>query len=268
VNEPARDQIVAEIGRSRKYRDLCPTTIRDVAVREFDRHKSPRDAAAAARRRLHRLWAEFLGSPDYDACRDDLDAAFAGGGNIAVEIVCRRILAAHASARERLDDLTDFYRQLFGVTGLPGRVYDLASAFHPFGFRWMGLPHSVRYHAYDINARIVSLTNHYFRLEGIAGAAEHRDVLCDPPDQPADLALLLKMYHCLERRRVGAGWQAVSDVPAKWVAVSFPTRNLTARRVEIAGRYEPGLRECAASRGWAVVQIGIPSETVLVVRKG
>ena len=76
----------------------------------------------------------------------------------------------------------------------------------------MGLPRSVRYCAYDINARIVSLTNCYFQLEGIAGIAEHRDVLCDPPRESADLALLLKMYHCLERRRCGAGWQAVAEV--------------------------------------------------------
>src|SRR5205823_640422 len=113
------DAIVADIRRSRKYRDLCPATIRDVAQFELNRHKSPREAAAAARRRLHRLWAEFLGSPDYDASRAHLDAAFAAGDDAAVQLACRQILGDHASTRERLGDLPNFYRQLFAVTGKP-----------------------------------------------------------------------------------------------------------------------------------------------------
>jgi 16S rRNA (guanine(1405)-N(7))-methyltransferase len=267
VNPAELDRIVEDIRRSRKYSDLCPTTIRDVVGLELDKHKSTAAAIAASRRRLHRLWAEFLGTPDFDASCAQLQSAFARGDKPAIEAICRQILAEHASTRERLDDLSDFYRQLFSISGEPKSLHDLASAFHPFSFRWMGLPRSVRYCAYDINARIVWLTNCYFQLEGIAGAAEHRDVLCDPPRDHADLALLLKMYHCLERRRRGAGWQAVAEVPARWVAVSFPTRNLQGRHVDIAGNYESEIRERATSRGWAVSQCGVPSETVLVIQK-
>jgi hypothetical protein len=268
VNPAELDRIVADIRRSRKYSDLCPTTIRDVVGLELDKHKSTAAAIAASRRRLHRLWAEFLGTPDFDASCADLRFAFASGDQAAIEAGCRQILAEHASTSERLDDLPDFYRQLFSISGAPTSLHDLASAFHPFGFRWMGLPRSVRYYAYDINARIVSLTNCYFQLEGIAGAAEHRDVLCDPPREPADLALLLKMYHCLERRRRGAGWQAVADVSARRVAVSFPTRNLRGRRVDIVGNYESEIRERAVSRNWNVSQFVVPSEIVFVIRKG
>jgi 16S rRNA (guanine(1405)-N(7))-methyltransferase len=261
------DRIVADIRRSRKYSDLCPTTIRDVVGLELQKHNSIPAAIAASRRRLHRLWAEFLGAPDFaDSCAQ-LQLAFASNDETTIETVCQQILGVHASTRERLADLSDFYRQLFAVTGEPTSLHDLASAFHPFGFRWMGLPRSVRYCAYDINARIVSLTNCYFQLEGITGTAEHRDVLCDPPREPADLALLLKMYHCLERRRGGAGWQAVAEVPAQWVAVSFPTRNLQGRRVDIAGNYESEIRERAAGRGWTVSRCGVPSEIVVIIHK-
>jgi hypothetical protein len=263
----ALESIVAEIRRSRKYHDLCPATIRDVAGLEFSRHNSLRAAVHATRQRLHRLWAEFLGEPDYQTSRNALGAAFARGDPDAIEAACRDVLSRHASTHERLDDLPEFYRQLWSICGEPASVHDLASAFHPFGFRWMGLPRTVRYRAYDINARIVSLTNDYFGWEGVVGRAEHRDILCEPPNEPAELALLLKMYHCLERRRSGAGWQAVMDVPARHVAVSFPTRNLKARRVDIAGNYEAALRAQAANQGWAVSECSVPSETVFVIRK-
>jgi 16S rRNA (guanine(1405)-N(7))-methyltransferase len=261
------DSIVAGIHQSRKYRDLCPATIRDVVAIEFDRHRKTSDAIAAARLKLHRINAEFLGSLDYERHRTELDGAFASGSVRRVELACRAILEQHASTRERLDDMTDFYTCLFAISGVPTRILDLASACHPFGFRWMGLPRSARYLAFDINARLVDLTNHYFQLEGIDGRAEHRDVLCDPPSEPADLALLLKMYHCLERRRDGAGWQVVSAIPARWVAISFPTRNLRQKRAPIRENYESQIRADAEKYGWKVQSFEVPSEFVLVVQK-
>ena len=78
---------------------------------------------------------------------------------------------------------------------------------------------------------------------------------------------LFKMYHCLEHRRRGAGWEIIRSVPARWVAVSFPTRNLSARAVDILGNYEPAIRAGAEKQGWAVQSFSVPSETVLVIRK-
>jgi 16S rRNA (guanine(1405)-N(7))-methyltransferase len=259
---------VEEISRARKYRDLCTETIRDVVALEFSRHKSSRVALQSARQRLHRLWAQFLGAPDYDTSTRDLDAAFSTGDDRQIEDVCRRIMNEHASTRERLGELDELYAKLFARTGPPERIMDLASALNPFSFRWMKLPRTVRYHAYDINRRIVDLTNHYFRLEGLLPLAAHQDVLCSPPVEPADVALLFKMYHCLEHRQRGAGWRVVAAVPAQWVAVSFPTRNLRFQSVDILGNYEEEIRAESQRRGWALTEIPFNSEVIVLIRKG
>lgn len=261
------DALVADIQASPKYRALCLATIRDVAKQELGRHANQRATVAAVRKRLHRLWAQFLGEPDYENARTDLNAAFVAGSDDAVRSACRRILERHASTRERMDDLPELYRRLFARTGSPASVLDLASALHPFGYRWMGLPHTATYRAFDINVDIVALTNHYFRLEGIEGSAEHRDVLCGLPTERADIALLFKMYHCLEHRRRGAGWAAVRAASARFVAVSFPTHNLTRRRVDIVQNYEPAILENCARAGWSIERCEVPSETLLVIRK-
>jgi len=267
ATRPNVDDIVAGVQSSPKYRALCGATIRDVASRELGRHANLRATTAATRRKLHRLWAQFLGEPEYDDARADLDMAFAAKSDDAIRAACRRILERHASTRERFNDLPELYRGIFAVTGIPGSVLDLASALHPFGWRWMGLPQSMHYRAFDINADIVALTDRYFRLEGLDGIAEHRDVLCDPPTEPADLALLLKMFHCLEHRRRGAGWEVVATVPARCVAVSFPTHNLTRRKVDIAQNYEGDILAGCDKSGWRVQRCEVPSETVMIIRK-
>lgn len=258
---------VEAIYHSRKYQDLCVETIRDVLTIETGRHRSLKEALPHAKRRLHRLWASFLGEPDYRAARAALEKAFAQRQDAEIHRAVRALLEVHASAAERLPDLPDLYQQLFARTGVPGRLADLACALNPLSFRWMGLPRSIQYRAYDINRSTVELVNDYFRLEGLAELAEWRDVLCSPPSEEADVALLLKMYHCLEHRRKGAGWLAVEAAPARWVAVSFPTRNLHARIVDIRGNYEPALRANATARGWAVEELVFPSEVVLLVEK-
>jgi hypothetical protein len=133
--------------------------------------------------------------------------------------------------------------------------------------RWMNLPSGAAYSAFDINLSIVELINSYFRWEGLPPAAEHRDVLCHPPGNKADVALLLKMYHCLERRRKGAGWQVTAEVPADWIAVSFPARSLTEKKVDIIGNYEADIRERCSGRGWNCRRLDFETEIVLLIRK-
>src|SRR5262249_25735948 len=153
------------------------------------------------------------------------------------------------------------------LTGVPERIMDLASALNPFSLRWMKLPKTVCYHAYDINRRVVELTNHYFCLEGLPLLAAHQDVLCSPPAESADVALLFKMYHCLEHRQRGAGWRVVAAVPARWVAVSFPTRNLRAQNVDILGNYEGQIRLESEREGWHCLDIRLTTEVILLIRK-
>jgi len=265
------EHLVRRLADSKKYRCLCEDTIRDVVEQECARHDLRRTgewkkAEAGARKRLHRVWASYLGAPDIDSAEKRLSAAF--GGKEPVEEACREILTEHQSSRERIPILGTFFQGIFRRTGTPAILLDLACALNPLAFRWMGLPRSTKYRAFDINAKTVGLINHYFRLEGMEAAAELRDVLCKPPMGPADAAFLFKMYHCLEHRRRGAGWEVVAATPAEWIAVSFPTRNLANRRIDIAANYEQQIRSDAAERGWPCGRMDFDSEVVLLVHKG
>ena len=250
---------------SPKYRALARETIVDVLERETARHGPGRRALASAREVLHRVAALYLGEPDYERVGRDLERCADAS---AREAVCRQILTRHVSTRERLPILSELYRELFARTGVPRSLADLAAACNPFAYPWMGLPHEVRYDAYDINANLVRLVDLYFRVEGVAGRAIHRDVLCRPPTERVDVALLMKMYHCLEHRRRGAGWELVSAVPARVVVVTFPSRNMRGRSTDIAGNYRDGITHSCAAKGWSCEEMAFPGEIVLLVTKG
>jgi 16S rRNA (guanine(1405)-N(7))-methyltransferase len=260
------EDITDEIRASSKYRRVARETIRDV-VRSQHALGGPRKrVVVGARRRLHTVVALYLGQPSPNRWRDRLTVAF-GEGDDAVRDTCRRIMAQHLSSRERLPVLSEFYASLFAVTGRPRRIVDLACAYNPLALRWMDLDPPATYHGYDFNSDIVDLCRHYLSLEGGSHRVDGRDVLCSPPVERADVALLLKMYHCLENRRPGAGAAVVEGAAADWVAVSFPSRSASGRQHDFLEQYAAPLRELVVRRAWRTTGLSFPMETVVLVDK-
>ncbi len=253
-----------------KYGSVCPATIESVVELEAgkqNRGSGAKRLAAGARKRLHKVAAFYLGETDHRSALVDLDKAMTAGDADVLADVCLRILDAHASSRERIPEMAELYRAIFDLTGVPEVLLDLACAYNPLAWRWMSLPRSTRYLAFDINARTVDLVAGYCALEGVAGGAELRDVVCSPVLEQADVALLLKMYHCLEHRERGLAWSVVEQIPATWVVVSFPVRNLANRKVDIAGNYVEEMRRRCSARGYEMEEIGFESEHVVIIHK-
>ena len=185
--------LIDELLHSKKYRGLglAESTVRDLLLQELPRYRNRKDALDEVRRKLHNIVAPYLGDPDYAAEAGALDGAFRIGGE-EVKEVCRRILAGHASTRERIPILEEFYAGIFAVTGRPRSILDVACGLNPFAFPWMGLPKDTRYYAYDIHRPRLDLINHYFQLEGLEPLAIHQDILVEPPAVEADVAFFLK----------------------------------------------------------------------------
>jgi 16S rRNA (guanine(1405)-N(7))-methyltransferase len=259
------DAVVNEIKSGKKYKFLCPDTIRHVVGREIGRHKSLKETVKAAKKRLHLILADYLSQLNDASAAKQLKAAFSSGDREEIDQTCRDIMSKHASTRERLDILEEFYLKLFDITGKPAKLADLACALNPFSFRWMGLPKDIAYYAFDNNMQTVELLNLYFHLEGLGPPAKVRDILCQPPEGFFDVALLFKMYHCLEHRQKGAGWEVIEKTPAKWLAVSFPTRNLANRKVDIFANYKEDMLARVKQKGWRFQVLEFRTELVLLI---
>jgi len=268
VQSNTLESLIADILSSRKYRglNLPPGTVRDLLEQELPRHRSQKDALKSVRQKLHNIVAPYLGDPDYPAAARQLMEAFTASDPEAVRQVSRELLSAHASTNERLPVLEDFYPRLWQVTGRPGALLDLACGLHPFGFPWMDLPVSTCYYAYDIVQPRVDLINHYFSLLGLQPLAAAQDVLVDPPQVEADVALFFKEAHRFEQRQHGcnrAFWQALR---VKWLLISLPTESLTGRHSLLEG-HRRLVYNNLEGLGWEVTELEFEDEIVFCVKK-
>ncbi len=261
----AVEKVVLDLRGSKKYKFLAEDTIRDVVTLELQKHKSVKNAVKAARKRLHLILASYLSEINPAAAGQLLDDVFSSGDGEKIKQACLDIMGKHASTRERLPILADFYQRIFQVTGIPRTVADLACAMNPFSYRWMNLPPETAYYAYDNNQQTVALLDTYFQLEKLTTPPEERDVLCNPPQEDFDVVFLFKMYHCLEHRQKGAGLEVLKNIRARWLAVSFPTQNLVGRRSDIFGNYKNALEEYTRDRARDSHILEFDTELVLII---
>jgi len=225
------DSLIDTILQSRKYRDLAiPTeTVRNLLEQELPHYKTQKEAVEVVRKKLHNIIAPYLGDPDYPSAAQQLDEAFASEDAAQIRQVCRSILEMHASSKERMPILAGFYEQLFSLTGKPKTILDLACGLNPFALPWMGLAADIRYYAYDIHQPRLDLINHFFSLQGMQPLGIKQDILVDPPQVEAEVALFFKEAHRFDQRQRGCNRKLWCALRVRYLLVSLPTNSLSGR---------------------------------------
>ncbi len=230
--------LLEKLLHSKKYRDLCPDTVRRVWDECATKHSKPREAEKAAREALHGISGAFM-TPD--AARRlalDMEAWRQNKTDVGLE----KMLSHHASTRERLplSAMDALYERVFEITGRPQSVLDLACGIQPIYLGARGLKAT----GVDISGLAVEAVNAFGQRCGMPVCARCADLLC-PGSIPAegfDLALLLKLLPLLERQRRGAALAVMEGVNAEWFLVSFPTHTLGGRNVGMAAQYGEWMR--------------------------
>ncbi len=261
-------ELVEKIADSRKYRHtgIPRQTIGDVLKQELSRFPREAEALRSARAILHNIMALYLGDPDYEAERIKLETIDASKDKAAITGFCMEILAWHDSTRERIPYLKDFYKTILEVAHQPQEVLDLACGLNPFALPFMGLPHNVNYHAYDIHQPRIDLINAFFASQNIKPLAEVRDVLLDPPQISADAAFLFKEAHRMEKRRKGYSRELVQAINAKVIFISLPNRSLDRQR-DLHQRMNALFQQISAGLGGETDSREFPGETLYWIKK-
>ena len=257
-----------EIQTSYKYRglDLPLETLRDLLEKELAKGREGGAALQAVREKLHNIVAPYLGDPDYAAAKVQLDGAVSSGDPEAVKTWCRGIMESHASTRERVPLLETFYQQLWAVTGIPNRILDLACALHPFGLPWMDLPGATAYHAYDLHTPRIALINRFLQAMDREPLARVQDILVNPPDVEADVALFFKEAHRFEQRQKGCNQPFFEALRVRWLLVSLPATDLSGHH-SLVDRQRNLMDSILDGLDWPVTEIMIGNELVFCIRK-
>lgn len=241
-------------------------TVLDLLRQEKSHYRDRKALEKVVRRKLHNITAPYLEDLNYTEAAGWLEALPQAPSDQAVREVSVRMMESHTSTRERLPFLDVFYTHLFEVTGKPGSILDLACGMHPFGFPWMGLPLDCTYRAYDIHAPRVALINRFFRCIGLETLAEVRDVLVSPPRQEAQLALLFKEAHRMEKRKSGCSREFWKALNVRYLAVSLPSADLSGSH-DLSQRHRRLVQQVLVGLPWTVTELAFENELVFVIDK-
>jgi len=257
-----------KILQSPKYQryDIPVDTVLDLLEQEASRFQNSRVLLKAVRQKLHNIMAPYLGDPDYLQATQRLEVAFQSNDRNQVLAACENLLNSHASTRERMPILSEFYERIFTVTGIPQVILDLGCGLHPFGFPWMGLPHNTAYHAYDLNKPRIDLIASFFRLQGLPPLAEQRDILLHPPEVQADVAFWFKEAHRLEQRKHGSNLPLWQSLKVHYLLVSLPSTSLSGK-YDLAERQRKLVYETIDDLPWQATELEFDNELVFCINK-
>lgn len=257
------DQLMDEVLASSKYRHLPATLVRALGADELAKRRKLADAVKATKNKLHQIAGAYqLGKPDYAAWLATLRAAPDGA---AQRTVCTTLMAHHASTRERLTMLADFYTTLFA--GLPPitRLLDLACGLNPLARPWMPLAADAHYLACDLYDDQMAFLQEALLLLGGSADAFVWDLLQGAPPHAADVALLLKTIPCLEQVDKTIGARLLATVNAPVLIVSFPVQSLGGRQKGMAVNYERHFGELVAGQPWRIDRFSFVNELIFRV---
>src|SRR5690242_17780335 len=121
------DTLVEMVLASPKYRDISPPLVRNIGIQELSKRRTFKEALKATKNKLHQIGGAYLEGADYTrwlhelrACTDDKNK---------LKRVCRNIMNHHASTRERLSILDQFYTTLFTDLTPISSIIDVACGF-------------------------------------------------------------------------------------------------------------------------------------------
>ncbi|MEJ2759094.1 MAG: hypothetical protein P8046_11490 [Anaerolineales bacterium] len=261
------DRLVEEVQKSAKYAAINPALVARIAAAELEKGRKFKEAVKHTKSKLHQVGGAYLSTPpNYPAWLASLKAA---EDPETFKKACQWVMSHHASTRERLPFLEEAYTQIFAALPKIESVLDVASGLNPMAVPWMPMDAGVRYHACDIYSDMVDFLNEFFALAWVPvdGQAALCDVVAAPPDQPADLGLVLKAIPCLEQVDKQAGTRLLDNLNVRYLVISYPAKSLGGRRKGMLDTYTASFEALIDGRGWQVLErLEFETELFFVVR--
>jgi len=241
-------EIVERVRRSSRYREVDPALVERLATEELPKARTTDDAVKRVKRRLHQAFGAFRGVA---TSHRDVEAA----------------MRSHASTRERLPYLDEFYAGIWKLTGVPRSVLDLGCGLNPLALPRMGLDPSARYIAIDADERPLATVGDFLHASGHPHEIRTLDLVSAVPDDEADVALLLKLVTTLDRQDGLAPARLLRGLRTTNAVVSFTTRSLggRGRGMERTNRERLDRLVAEVGRVVAVEEASVPGELVFVL---
>ncbi len=268
IDDDALNELVEAVMQGSSYRQLSPELVRRIARQEMAKRETKKEVIRAARSKLHQTAGAYLEKKvPYKELIGQLDILPDDLGSPEMQAFCHEAIAYHASTRERLPILQQFYMTCMESIRPITSILDLGCGFNPLCLPWMPVSSSVEYTACDIYADMVTFINKYFQHCRIKGEAALYDLGSSIPSQPVQLALALKMIPCLEQSDKSFGRNILRTINAEHILVSFPVQSLGGRSKGMQQHYTQHFYELIADGNWRVQSFTFDTELAFLITR-
>ena len=229
ITENEVKKLVEAVQGSRKYRELelPEEMLRDLITVNLPNSRNMAELKTNFRTSLHNVIAPYLEDTDYNSeirALQSEDSSIQHPENL--KSYCLKMMAKHASTKERIPHLDAFFDTIFEVIGSPNSILDLACALDPLCLPWMNLAPGATFKAYDINGARICYLQTFFTLAYPDFQAIQQDILLHPPKEKADCAFFFKEAHRLEKRQPGSTRDLLNGINVRTVVLSLPAMDL------------------------------------------
>lgn len=151
------------------------------------------------------------------------------------------ILKTNKSTKERINDYSSLYKEIYKITESPKTILDLGAGLNPCAYSYF--PNKPKYFAYDINEEDTLFLNNFFKSFNIDGKAETLDLanINNLKKLPTtDLCFMFKVIDPIEKQEKGhkLAEEIIESLKTKckFLVISFATKTLSGRRMNFPHR--------------------------------
>lgn len=254
-----KEEAIGKLLTSKNYKDFCPDTVRSEFEKQLAKRNNVAEAEKYTRERLHAMSGAFMSAAELKAARKCL-TRFAEGDETALTDA----LGLHASSRERMSVLHELYETVFSVTGKPESILDAACGLNPLYLGFLGIP---RVTATDLHGALTDLISDWAQAANWNISAYCSDLSLTVPEGKFDLCLLMKLLPVLETNEKGSAMKLLSGINARFFLVTFPTRTLGGRRVNMEESYTNWFQTNLPARYRVLKRFTLGSELIYILEK-
>ncbi len=223
------EKALNDILTSKKYSDICPDTVKNAFLEQTKRHGKLKDADKAARAHLHAITGAFITPDELKSAKKAIREWMAGD-----EEAFWRAIENHSSTRERAEIADELYTRAFSACEKVETILDLACGINPIFLGKMGYTNVT---GLDIHAGCAELINECAEFFGWKTRARAQDLILNPPEEEADITLMMKLLPVLETQKPGAAKALLASVKSRYMLVTFPTQTLGGKKVGMEKHY-------------------------------
>ena len=260
------DKLVDAILISAKYRHISPDLVRRVGAVELAKGRKLKEAVKATKNKLHQVGGAYQQTNlNYEkslALLRETSVSYPS----QLRATYYQLMQAHASTRERLPILDEFYETIFAELPPIRTMLDLACGLNPLAYPWLPLPKETEFTAVDIYGDMLNFIQDFFELMGVNGRTQQRDIIGNPPTEPYDLILLLKTLPCLEQVDKNAAVNLLDKLNGRYLLISYPAQSLGGRSKGMVENYTQQFDALANGRNWQVQRFEFATELAFLVK--